>query len=115
MIRPIFKKGKNMKTLNDIFYDFNSKVDEALHLEELLENAKQESELLKKEILNEPNLHEILTTVGIIHNKKLYKKVSAPYKENRTYDEKAYILDVQDYIEPVYSCQLDAKLGDNNE
>jgi len=98
-----------MKTFNGVFFDFNSKVDEALRLEDMLQKAKQEAELLKEEILNEPKLHEILTTVGIIHDKKLYMK-----KEYGGVPDK-YYLDIQDYIEPVQSFQLDAKLGDSNE
>ena len=104
-----------MKTFNGVFYNFNSKVDEALRLEDSLQKEKQEAELLKEKILNEPKLHEILTTVGIIHDKKLYKKVAVPHNENRPHDEQAYYLDIQDYIEPVQSFQLDARLGDNNE
>jgi len=99
-----------MKTFNGVFYDFNSKVDEALRLEDMLQKAKQEADLLKEEILNEPKLHEILTTVGIIHDKKLYRKVAT-----HNNDKTPYVLDIQDYIEPVNSFQLDAKLGDNNE
>jgi len=106
-----------MKTFNGVFYDFSSKVDEALRLEDSLQKAKQEAELLKEEILNETKLHEILTTVGIIHDKKLYmKKITGNAKRDE--NNKAtpeYYLDIQDYIEPVQSFQLDAKLGDNNE
>lgn len=104
-----------MKTFNGVFYDFNSKVDEALRLEDSLQKAKQEAELLKEEILNEPKLHEILTTVGIIHDKKIYKKVQKPFCANRQHDDQGYFLDIKSYVEPVQSFQLDAKLGDNNE
>lgn len=97
-------------TFNNLFYDFNGKTDEALRLEDQLDKAKQEAQLLKEEILNEPKLHEILTTVGIVHDKKLYKKVSC----DKPCSGKFY-LDTQDYIEPVNSFQLDSKLGENNE
>ena len=103
-----------MKTFNGVFYDFTSKIDEALRLEESLQKVKQEFELLTKEILNEPKLHEALTTVGIVHDKKLYKKVAALHNQNRTHNSRAYYLDIQDYIEPVQLFELD-KLGDNNE
>ena len=97
-------------TFNNLFYDFNGKTDEALRLEDQLEKAKQEAQLLKEEILNEPKLHEILTTVGIVHDNNLYKKVSC----DKPCSGKFY-LDIQDYIEPVNSFQLDSKLGENNE
>lgn len=104
-----------MKTFNGVFYDFNNKVEEALRLEDMLQKAKQEADLLKEEILNEPKLQKILTTVGVVHDKKLYKKVAIPHIKDRPHDEKGYYLDIQDYIEPVNSFQLDEKLGDNNE
>ena len=105
-----------MKTkFHGLFFDFSSKTDEALRLEEQLEKVKQEAQLLKEEILNEPKLHEALTTVGIVHDKMIYKKVEKPFCANRQHDEQGYYLDIQDYIEPVSSFQLDVKLGDNNE
>lgn len=106
-----------MKTFNGVFYDFSSKVDEALHLEDSLQKAKQEAELLKEEILNEPKLHQILTTVGIIHDNKLYKKKikSGAMRTESGIAVPDYYLSVEDYIEPVNSFQLDTKLGDNNE
>jgi len=104
-----------MKTFHGVFYDFKSKVENALQLEDALDKAKQEAELLKEEILNEPKLHAILTTVGIVHDKVLYKKVAVPHNENRPHDKQAYSLDVEEYVDPVQSFQLDAKLGDNNE
>lgn len=103
-----------MKTLNEIFFDYSSKINDALRYEDLLQKAKQEAELFKEEILTEPKLHEILTTVGVVHNGKLYKKIATIRNENRS-----YFLDIQDYIEPVQSvlldALLDAKLGDSNE
>lgn len=98
------------KTFNNLFWDFNLKNDEALELEDKLYKAKEEARLLKEEILNEPKLHETLTTIGIIHDKKLYRK-----KQCNPIVGSTYYLDIQDYIEPVQSFQLDSKLGDNNE
>ena len=66
--------------------------------EDMLEKAKQENKLLKEEILNEPELHEILTTVGVVLDGKIYKKVVTP-----NCVENSYYLCVQDYIEPVQS------------
>ena len=94
-----------MKTLNELFFDYSNKVNDALRYEDLLQKAKQEAELFKEEILNEPKLHEILTTVGVVHNGKLYKK-EIPWP---TRDIEVYCLDVQDYIGPVQSVLLDAK------
>lgn len=98
---------------SSLFRDFNSKNEESLNLEDLLEKAKREAKLLKEEILNEPKLHEILTTVGVLHDDVLYKK------KNRAEDNEAatpeYYLDAQEYIEPVHSFQLKDKLGESNE
>lgn len=104
-----------MKLAHDLFWSFDQNTKEALRLKDMLQKAKQEADLLKEEILNEPKLHEILTTVGIIHDKKLYKKVVANNMPISKSAEPHYYLDIQDYIEPVNSFQLDAKLGDNNE
>lgn len=100
-------------TLHNLFYGFSDKINEALRLEDSLIKANEQVKSFKEQIINEPKLHEILTTVGIIHDKKLYKKLERPSATDP--DVASYYFDIQDYIEPVNSFQLDEKLGDNNE
>ncbi len=102
-----------MKTFSSLFFDFTSKTDEVLDLEEKLEKAKEEAKLLNEEILNDPKLHELLTTTGIIHDKKLHKKIDRARK--RDVHVASYYLDVQDYVEPLNSYSLDSRLGEDNE
>lgn len=102
-----------MKTFSGLFYDFTSKTEEALNLEEKLEKAKEEAKLLKEEILNDPKLHTLLTTTGIIHDNKIHKKIERASELNG--HAPSYYLDVQDYVEPLNSYSLDVRLGEGNE
>lgn len=95
---------------SNLFYQFNDKTNEALRLEGQLDEIKQEAEQLKKIILNEQRLHGILTTVGIVHDKKLYNKISTDKPCSGHFR-----LEIKDYIEPVNSFSLDSKLGESNE
>jgi hypothetical protein len=91
--------------LNKLFFNYSSKVEQAIDLRAELEKVEGEMALLKESILNEPKLHEVLTTVGVIHGKEIYKKVLRG----------DFCLEVNDYIEPVHSFQLEATLGGEDE
>lgn len=106
-------------TLHNLFYGFSDKTNEVLGLEDLLIETQKKVQSFKEQILNEGKLHVILTTVGIVHEKKIYKKLIKIENKGRydstVKDSDQYYLDVQDYIKPFASYSLDSELGESNE
>lgn len=100
---------KVFKTVNGIFHELTSKRNEVLELEESIKAAKLEVKLLSEEIVNhkDKGLQQALLTTGIRHDCLLFKKaIRKPQvgdKPGNTY------LNIQEYIEPPLSSQIDGR------
>lgn len=108
------------KTLSSLFYDYSSKLDEVVRLENLVGDIHKDIQSLENQILKCDELHEALTTVGILHNNVVYRKIPrlnvTAYEsgyETQKPENLNYTLSTKDYILPKYSFELDEKVDTN--
>jgi len=97
-------------TLNNLFCDFSQTTENLLRLSDELCSETTKKESIKDKILSNEDLHETLTTVGVVLGGNIYKKVSCDKPCSG-----AFYLDVKDYIEPIPAFMLDSKLSKNDK
>lgn len=104
-----------MKTFNGIFHDLSFANKEIAELEKQIVEKRKFIEKKKKDILNNVQLHDVLTTVGVIHEGEIFRK---RFNESKalgiptpTVNGSKYHLKVDLYAEPINSYQLDARLN----
>ena len=94
------------KNLHNLFFGFQASTSKSLDLEDQLEAAKKEIESLTVEILATPELHETLTSTGVVYDGHpgtlIFKKLKTA--------KGVYYLDIDDYVAPINAFMLDTDL-----
>ena len=103
-----------MNKLTELFYDLSGSIGKENRLNNELKSEQEKIQSLKSEILNNKDLNHSLSTVGIVHDGKIYKKIRTPFNNARHFDDEQYYLEISDYVEPVNSFALN-EIGDSNE
>lgn len=96
-----------MRSISEVFYDFTAKEAEATRLKVLAKDAEKEAEKLRAVILDESRLHDILTTTGVVHGRRIYKKMAINHDESVARKSTCYYLTSSEYNPPINSFQLD--------
>lgn len=97
------------KSIGNLFYDYSGKCSELTIVEKQLEQVTAQKKDILEEILNEPKLHDVLTTVGIVHDNIVYKKI--PVINHTGHEAQSegglkYYLSTQNYTPPKHSFEL---------
>ena len=86
---------------SDLFYDLGHKEKEVLIHQDNMNRLSNEIKDIQAALLKAPELHDILTNIGVAHEGKLYikKEVNGSWE-----------LEITEYIEPVSAYSIDSKI-----
>lgn len=99
---------KNVHNLSDLFYGYNTSLQDVIDNRERLEKSEVEFEEFKEAIKSSSELSETLKTIGITHNGAIFKLVPSHNAD----EENDFYLSVEEYKEPLGSYSVNNLTND---